>query len=100
MTTELVFRTSPPWEQAPTLPEGHKILAEFPAVCWGWECDMYYWIIRDTSGRVYVGATSHGRFYEAKLSELTHQIDELNSYIEATQKALSMLKTEETGGRR
>ena len=54
---------------------------------------MYYWIVRDLSGRVYVGATSHGRFYEAKSSELTYQIDKLNSYIEATQKALSMLGT-------
>jgi hypothetical protein len=56
---------------------------------------MYYWIIRDPSGRVYVGATSHGRFYEAKSSELTSQIDRLNLYIDATQQALSMLKTEE-----
>ena len=87
-----LLRTSPPWKEAPTLPKGHEILAEFPAVLWGWECDMYYWIIRDPSSRVYVGATSHGMFYEAKPDRLAHQINELNSYIEATQQALSMFK--------
>ncbi len=55
---------------------------------------MYYWIIRDPSNRVYTGATSHGRFYEAKPDELTYQISKLNSYIEATQQALSMFKVE------
>lgn len=94
MTAESVFRTSPPWEQVPTLPEGHEILAEFPTVVWGWECDMYYWIICDPSNRVYIGATNHGSFYEAKPDELTYQISKLNSYIEATQQALSMLGIE------
>lgn len=87
-----LFRTSPPWEEAPTLPKGHEILAEFPAVLWGWECDMYYWIIRDPSSRVYVGATNHGKFYAAKPDKLERQINELNSYIEVTQQALSMFK--------
>lgn len=56
---------------------------------------MYYWIIRDPSNRVYIGATGHGRFYEAKPDELMRQINQLNSYIEATQQALSMFKAEE-----
>ena len=94
MTTESVFRTSPPWEQAPTLPEGHEIVAEFPAVCWGWECDMYYWIIRDSFNRVYVGTTSHGSFYKAEPAELTDKINTLNSYIQAMQQALSLLDIE------
>jgi hypothetical protein len=57
------------------VPGGHVVLAEFPNVEWAWDGDEYKWIIRDPSGRRYIGATSHGAFYEAKLSEITDAID-------------------------
>ena len=55
---------------------------------------MYYWIIRDSFNRVYVGTTSHGSFYKAEPAELTDKINTLNSYIQAMQQALSLLDIE------
>lgn len=93
MTKNSLFRTEPPWnlEDGAAIPEGHTILAEFPAVNWGWECDMYFWILRDPTGRIYLWASSHVMFYEAEIQELEEQISELQSYIDATQQALKML---------
>ncbi len=93
MADDLLFRTEPPWNQedGADIPEGHAILAELPAVQWGWEGDMYFWILRDLTGRIYLGTSCHGKFYEAKTQVLEEQIRELQSYIDATQQALKML---------
>jgi hypothetical protein len=75
MSTTL--RWKGPWESKSVdqVPEGHKIVAEFPNVVWGWECDLYRWIIEDPSGRRYIGGTSHGRFHEVKLPSVQEGID-------------------------
>jgi hypothetical protein len=69
------LRWQGPWlGEIKKVPKGHEVLAEFPNVEWAWEGDEYKWIIRDPSGRRYIGATNHGAFYEAKLSEITDAI--------------------------
>ena len=85
--------TEPPWsgEDQDRIPPEYTIVAEFPSVTWGWECDMYYWILRDPEGRFVIGATSHGRFYIGELSQLEDQINNLTDYIGATRKAIEML---------
>ena len=75
---DMTLRWQGPWESEDLdqIPEGHKILAEFPAVVWGWECDLYQWILRDPDGRRYIGGTSHGSFYEVKLTDISQSIFE------------------------
>ena len=75
---DMTLRWRGPWESEDLnqIPEGHEILAEFPAVVWGWEYDLYQWILRDPNGRRYIGGTSHGRFYEVKLADISQSIFE------------------------
>lgn len=75
---DMTLRWQGPWrsEDLSQIPEGHEILAEFPAVIWGWECDLYQWILRAPDGRRYVGGTNHGRFYEVKLAAISEFIQE------------------------
>jgi hypothetical protein len=70
---DMTLRWQGPWESEDLdqIPEGHKILAEFPSVVWGWECDLYQWILRDPNGRRYIGGTSHGSFYEVNLANIS-----------------------------
>lgn len=90
------FRTEPPWKGGKYVPAEYEILAEFPCVCWGWECDLYYWILRDpTDGEVFLGSTNHGRFFwrrkQDAIDTLGEDIETLNEYIQDTQRALEML---------
>jgi hypothetical protein len=75
---DMTLRWQGPWESEDLnqIPKGHEILAEFPSVVWGWECDLYQWILRDPDGRRYIGGTSHGRFYEVKLADISEAIQE------------------------
>jgi len=70
---DMTLRWQGPWEseELSQIPEGHEILAEFPSVIWGRECDLYQWILRAPDGRQYIGGTSHGRFYEVKLADIS-----------------------------
>jgi hypothetical protein len=70
---DMTLRWQGPWESEDLdqIPEGHEILAEFPSVVWGWECDLYQWILRAPDGRRYIGGTSHGRFHEVKLADIS-----------------------------
>ena len=89
------FRTEPPWESADTVPTEYEILAEFSNVCLGWECDLYYWILRDTDGKVFLGSTTHGRFLQHRkqdaIDTLKKDIEYLNQFVQDTQRALEML---------
>jgi hypothetical protein len=89
------FRTEPPWERADRVPTEYEILAEFPNVSWGWECDLCYWILRDTDGEVFLGSTSHGRFFSKReqdaIDTLKEDIEALSEFIQDTQRALEML---------
>jgi hypothetical protein len=86
MSTTL--RWKGPWESESVdqVPEGHKIVAEFPNVVWGWEGDLYCWIIEDPSGRQYIGGTSHGGFCEVKLSNIQEDIDTHYAMAETLEK--------------
>ena len=89
------FRTEPPWERADRVPIGYEILAEFPNVSWGWECDLYYWILRDTDGEIFLGSTDHGGFRwhrkQDAIDTLKEDIETLSKFIQDTQRALEML---------
>ena len=72
---EYSLRLKEPWQGGVgAIPDGHTILAEFPSILWGWEGDMYAWILRDPSGRKYIGTTSHGRFCEQSLADIAEDI--------------------------
>ena len=72
---EYLLRWEGPWYgEVQKVPEGHEVLAEFPSMLWGWEGDLYAWILRDPSGRKYIGTTSHGRFYEQRLANIAEEI--------------------------
>jgi hypothetical protein len=90
------FRTEPPWgDYAHLVPTEYEIVAEFPSVVWGWECDLYQWILRAPDGELVVGGTSHGSFYVRRgvdaIRTLNNDIEILNSFIEDTQRALRFL---------
>jgi hypothetical protein len=90
------FRTEPPREGGKYVPAEYEILAEFPCVCWGWECDLYYWILRDpTDGEVFLGSTNHGGFFwerkQDAIDTLEEDIKTLNEFIQDTKRALEML---------
>ena len=93
------FRTAPPWAGTGSLPDEvvpaqYEILAEFPKVCWGWELDEHQWILRDLlSGEVFLGGTSHGRFFTSSnsIDDLKEYINKLTEYVECAQRALEML---------
>lgn len=89
------FRTEPPWGSADMVPAEYEILAEFPNVCWGWECDRYYWILRDADGEIFLGSTSHGRFFSRRKQDtidmLKEDIETLSEFIQDTKRALEML---------
>ena len=89
------FRTEPPWERADRVPAEYEILAEFPNVSWGWECDLYYWILRDTDGEIFLGSTNHTRFCwhrkQDAIDTLKEAIETLNEFIQDTKRALEML---------
>lgn len=84
----IALRWKGPWESTDIdqVPEGHKIVAEFPNVVWGWEGDLYCWIIEDPSGRQYIGGTSHGGFCEVKLSNIQEDIDTHYAMAETLEK--------------
>ena len=90
------FRTEPPWEGGKYVPAEYEILAEFPNVSWGWEVDLYYWILRDpTDGEVFLGSTDHTGFRwhrkQDAIDMLKEDIETLNGFIQDTQRALEML---------
>ena len=87
------FRTEPPWstEELDRIPPGYTIIAELPSVTWGWDCDLYYWILRNPEGQLVIASTNHGSFYIGKASDLHYQINELADYIKATSEAIAML---------
>jgi hypothetical protein len=89
------FQTEPPWESADRVPAEYEILAEFPNVSWGWECDLYYWILRDTDGEIFLGSTNHTRFCwhrkQDAIDMLKEDIETLNEFIQDTKRALEML---------
>jgi hypothetical protein len=90
------FRTEPPWEEGHRLvPAKYEILAEFPCVCWGWEMDIYYWILRDVDGEVFLGSSSHDAFFSRRkqlaVDMLKQDIKMLNEFIQHMQRALEML---------
>lgn len=74
---DMALRLQGPWksEDLDVIPEGHTIVAEFPSVVWGWECDLYRWILRAPDGRRYIGGISHGNFYEVSPASLYEDID-------------------------
>lgn len=72
---EYSLRWEDPWQgEVQQVPEGHEVLAEFPSMLWGWEGDLYAWILRDPSGRKYIGTTSHGKFCEQPLANIAEEI--------------------------
>ena len=75
---DMTLRWQCPWESEDLsqIPKGHEILAEFPSVVWGWEGDLYQWILRAPDGRRYIGGTSYGRFYKVKLADISEAIQE------------------------
>lgn len=75
---EMTLRWQGPWESKniDQIPKGHEILAEFPNVAWGWECDLYSWVLRDPNGRRYLASTSHGHFHEVELASIAECIQE------------------------
>jgi len=75
---DMTLRLQGPWESESidVIPEGHTIEAEFPSVVWGWEGDLYRWILRAPDGRRYIGGTNHGKFYEVKLADISETIQE------------------------
>ena len=91
------FRTAPPlkvWEYAVDVPAQYEILAEFPCVTWGWESDLYQWILRDPlSGEVFLGGTAYGRFFKSSnsIDSLKEDINRLTEYVGCAQLALKML---------
>jgi hypothetical protein len=90
------FRTEPPWEASKGVPPEYEILAEFPFVVWGWECDRHQWILRAPDGEIVLGRTSHTGFHEAgsgidAIRELNDDINTLSGFIQDTQRALEML---------
>lgn len=87
------FRTSPPWEHGNIVPSEYTVVAEFPCVTWGWECDMYYWILRDSDGNRVLATTNHGSFLVCKEGPewLKSQVKELSEFIECTKRALEQL---------
>ena len=87
------FRTEPPWQEKEeiSIPPEYTIVAELPCVTWGWELDLYYWILKDQDGALVIGASSHGRFYLADADSLKEQISALSGYLEATKSALQLI---------
>ena len=86
------FRTEPPWQnEGVVIPPEYTIVAELPCVTWGWELDLYYWILKDQDGTLVLGASSHGRFYLADADSLKEQISTLSGYLEATKSALQLI---------
>ena len=85
------FRTEPPWRAAVDIPPEYTIVAELPCVIWGWELDLYYWILKDQNGTLVVGGSSHGRFYLDDADSLKEQISTLSGYLEATKSALQLI---------
>jgi hypothetical protein len=87
------FRTKPPWQSGESVPSEYSIVAEFPHVSWGWDCDAHYWILLDKDGNRVLGTTSHGSFFICKDAQewLNGQIEDLKEYIADTRKALRQL---------
>ena len=85
------FRTEPPWQEGDSIPPEYTIVAELPCVIWGWEIDLYYWILKDQDGALVLGASSHGRFYLANADSLKEKISTLSGYLEATKSALHLI---------
>ena len=86
------FRTEPPWQKKGIdIPPEYTIVAELPHVEWGWELDLYYWILKDQDGTLVIGASNHGRFYLANADSLKEQISTLSGYLEATKSALQLI---------
>ena len=86
------FRTEPPWQkEGIDIPPEYTIVAELPRVVWGWELDLYYWILKDQDGTLVLGASSHGCFYLDNADSLKEQISTLSGYLEATKSALQLI---------
>ena len=85
------FRTEPPWETKAYIPPEYTIVAELPCVTWGWELDLYYWILKDQDGTLVIGRSNHGGFCLANTYSLKEQISTLSGYIEDTKSALQLI---------
>ena len=86
------FRTEPPWQKKGIdIPPEYTIVAELPCVTWGWELDLYYWILKDQDGTLVLGGSNHGGFCLANADSLKEQISTLSGYIEDTKSALQLI---------
>lgn len=93
LVSQTDFRTEPPWQKGGgvSIPPEYTIVAELPCVIWGWEHDLYYWILKDQDGALVLGASNHGSFYLADADSLKEQISTLSGYLEATKSALQLI---------
>jgi hypothetical protein len=86
------LRRKGPWHGTiEKVPEGHEVLAEFPSVVWGWEADLYAWILRDPSGRKYIGTTSHGGFCEQPLANIAEEIAVHEAMVDTLQQVFTSI---------
>ena len=86
------FRTEPPWQkEGIDIPPEYTIVAELPRVTWGWELDLYYWILKDQDGTLVLGGSNHGGFRLVNADSLKEQISALSGYLEATKSALQLI---------
>ena len=71
----------------------YEVLFTFPVMYCGWESDEIGYVIKDVvKGTLDIALTSHGGFYIARIEELFEKIYEYMGAIQATEKALELVK--------
>lgn len=71
-----------------------KKLYEFPVMWQGWEPDDKGWVALDDNGKMVIILTNHGIEYIASSDELHEKIKRYKATIEATEKALEMVRSQ------
>lgn len=69
-----------------------KKIYEFPVLWSGWELDDKGWVALDDSGKPVIILTNHGTEYVAATDELQEHMKRYRAVIEATEKALAMVR--------
>lgn len=68
-----------------------KIIFEFDVLWQGWEMDNTAWVMQREDGSRYLKMTSHGSDYEASVGELLSRVDEYQTALFNTKKAIDLL---------
>lgn len=71
-----------------------KKIYEFPVMWSGWELDNKGWVALDDNGKRVIVLTNHGVEYIASNDELHEKIKSYTATIEATEKALEIVRTQ------